>query len=259
MHKKILSFWVSLCLICAIGITQTYVAGETYFGENEPPKNVLFVGNSYTYFWNLPQLVHLMAKEKGIDLKTRQSTSGGVNLGMHWRGEKELKSQQKIKSGAFDVVVFQDHSMRSIEHPDSLLYFGKKLCDLAKENGAKPFIYMTWAREWNPLMQSQITKMYSKLAIENNATLVPVGKAWELARKLRPDIKLYDPDGSHSSTTGTYLTACVFFAVLTGESPIGLPKRLQSKDENGDPIYWMILSENDARFCQEVAAEILKN
>jgi hypothetical protein len=32
----------------------------------------------------------------------------------------------------------------------------------------------------------------------------------------RPDINLYDSDGSHPSLEGTYLAACTFFTVLTG-------------------------------------------
>jgi hypothetical protein len=33
---------------------------------------------------------------------------------------------------------------------------------------------------------------------------------------------LYNPDASHPSPTGTYLAACVFYATLTGSSPVGL-------------------------------------
>lgn len=227
------------------------------FDSLEIPKNVLFIGNSYTYFWNLPTCVELMAKSQKVDLKTRSSLSGGTNLGQHWRGERNLKSQEKVKSGNFDAMVLQDHSMRAIQHPDSLLYFGKQFCDLAKANNVKPYIYMTWARKWNPLMQSKITEKYLQLAKENDVQIVPVGLAWQKARELRPDLDLYDPDGSHPSTMGTYLTACVFYAVFTRKSPVGLPHRLMDTDKDGDPLYIMITNKNDAAFCQEVAKTIV--
>ena len=35
--------------------------------------------------------------------------------------------------------------------------------------------------------------------------------------------KLYTSDGSHPSIYGSYLAACVLYAVLTGKSPVGLP------------------------------------
>ena len=51
--------------------------------------------------------------------------------------------------------------------------------------------------------------------------VAPVGRAWE--RALRdPAMTLHDPDGSHPSPAGTYLAACVLYATLTGESPVGL-------------------------------------
>ncbi|MEL6717684.1 MAG: DUF4886 domain-containing protein [Bacteroidota bacterium] len=242
-------YLLALFIFCAV---------EESTAQQTVPENVLFIGNSYTYFWNLPQLVEIMCESQSIDLKTRQSTSGGVSLGTHWRGERFLQSAEKIKSEQFDAVVFQDHSRRSIDHPDSLLYFGKLWCDLAQKHQAETYLYMTWARAWNPLMQEKITAGYQKLAAMTQSKIVPVGPAWAYAKTLRPDLQLYDPDGSHPSTIGTYLSACVFFAVLTGKSPVGLPARLVTKDKNNDPLYLMIISPNDAQFCQEVADKIVK-
>lgn len=227
------------------------------WSQEAAPPRVLFVGNSYTYFWNLPQTVAAMAEAAERPLITRQSTSGGVNLGQHWRGEKELQSQALLQSGDFDVVILQDHSMRAIQAPDSLLYYGQLFGQLAKEHGAEPFVYMTWARQWDPYMQAPIAEKYTQLAQASGAALIPVGKAWERARSLRPDLRLFDPDGSHPSPTGTYLTACVIFGKLTGASPVGLPYRLTTIDEDGEKIFLNIQSREDALFCQKVAGEVL--
>ena len=51
-------------------------------------KSVLFIGNSYTYFWNLPQQVTSMSRAMGVPMMSRQSTSGGVTLDMHWERRK---------------------------------------------------------------------------------------------------------------------------------------------------------------------------
>lgn len=230
-----------------------------FFGKAqiEIPEKVLFVGNSYTYFWNLPQNVAAMAKEHNIDLTTRQSTVGGSNLGQHWRSERGLETVKKIKSKEFDVVVLQDYSRQAVDNPDSLMMYGKKFGNLIKENGARPFLYITWAREWDPYMQKTIKEKYLELAKKINAQVVPVGPAFERARTLRPDIKLYDEDGSHQSTLGTYLAACVFYGVLTNQSPVGLPSRLISKDQDGEKIYLNIQSSQNATFCQKVAEEII--
>jgi hypothetical protein len=224
----------------------------------EPPKNILFVGNSYTYFWNLPQTVDLMIESQSMEMKAEQSTAGGASLGHHWRGERELNSIELIKKGKYDAVVLQDHSRRAIDHPDSLMYFGELFGNLIKENNAQIYLYMTWAREWDPYMQDNINANYIKLAEKINARIVPVGPAWERARTLRPNFPLYDDDESHPSALGTYLTACVFYAVLTGKSPIGLPNRLISQDINGQKLYITIQSTENAIFCQNVAEEIVR-
>lgn len=232
----------------------------TLLAEAQPSttKRVLFVGNSYTYFWNLPQQINAMAAAKNIPLKAYQSTAGGANLGEHWRGEKNLSSRDIIQEKEFEAIVIQDHSMRSIQAPDSLIYYGERLVDLIQSKGAQAYLYMTWSRIWDPYMQDPIQDTYERLGKATDAQVVPVGLAWEKARQLRPDLPLYDGDGSHPSPLGTYLTACVFFSTLSGESPIGLPHRLITTDREGEKLYLNIQSEEDALFCQKVAAEIVK-
>ena len=219
---------------------------------------VLFVGNSYTYFWNLPQSVQSMALSQGFNMIARQSTAGGTNLGQHWRGEKSLETVSKIQSGDFDQVILQDFSMQALSHPDSMFIYGKKLGDLAHAEGAELFLYMTWSRKWDPYMQEPITEKYQQLGKELNATVIPVGLAWQRSRELRPDLELYHPDGSHPSPEGTYLTACVMYAVLTDSSPIGLPARLTVTDENGEKLYLNIQTAENAQFLQQVAMEIVE-
>ena len=245
MRLVLLSCWLILSSL-ALG-----------FGQDSAVPSILFVGNSYTYFWNLPQTVAVMAAEKEVPLRTRQSTSGGVNLGQHWRGERALETQALIRSYEFDVVIVQDHSRRAVDQPDSLKPYGKLLAELCRETGAKPYVYMTWAREWDPYMQAPIAEQYRLLAERIDAEVIPVGLAWQRARSLRPSLQLFDPDGSHPSPTGTYLTACVVFGTLTGESPLGLPHRIVSTDQNGEKLYLNIQSKEDALFCQKVAQEIL--
>ena len=223
----------------------------------QTPKKVLFAGNSYTYFWNLPQHVSVMAEEQDIKIETSQSTTGGCNLKHHWKSEKKLNTMQLIDESYYDAVVLQDQSMRAIEAKDSLIHYGKLLAEAIKSKGGKVYLYQTWAREATPETQDIITNAYAELAEIADAEVVPVGEVWKRARELRPNIKLFDPDGSHPSSFGTYLTACVFYSVFTKKSPVGLPHRLETKDKNGDKIYINMVSREGARFCQELAWEVV--
>ncbi len=181
------------------------ISFESFSQTIATPKRILFVGNSYTYQWSLPQTVEDMARKTNQSLIIQHSTAGGANWGHHWRGERGLQTKQIIKEGKFDIVILQNHSLRAIEAPDSLHHYGEKFNQLIRRSGATPMLYMTWAREWNPLMIETIAKEYEALGKEIDAFVVPVGRIWQKARLLRPDLNLYAKDGSHQSPTGMYL------------------------------------------------------
>ena len=68
----------------------------------------------------------------------------------------------------------------------------------------------------------------------------------------RPDLELHNVhDGHHPELAGSYLSACVFYAVLTGQSPVGHPcTATQAGQAPVDP--------QTARFLQEVAWETVQ-
>ena len=241
----------TLCLFLAL-------AWSTFGISQSDSLHVLLIGNSYTYFWNLPRQLNAMAAAQHDPLQFTQSTRGGVNLGQHWRGERALQSKEKIQSGRFNRVILQDHSMRAFIEPDSLIKYGQLFGDLIHASNAQAYVYLTWGRRDNPLMQERNNEAYQKLAQKIKARIIPVGPAWVLSRKLRPDLDLYDPDGSHPSTIGSYLTACVIYSVITGQSPIGLPNRLDARDHDGSILFLNNIPNVDAQFLQQVAWQAVK-
>jgi hypothetical protein len=147
--------------------------------------------------------------------------------------------------------------MGTIDHPEDFKKYSKELSDFVKENGAKPYFYMTWARERVPQYQEEITKMYEAVARENGAEVIPVGKAWELARNLRPNLELFVPDGSHPSAIGSFLIASVFTKAFTGELPKSLPSRFTITDADGESVWLMAPDALDMVFCMKVAEAVL--
>lgn len=115
-------------------------------------------------------MVSLISDSLDTKLICTKSTVGGTNLGEHWNELKGLKSKTLIQNGSYDIVVFHDHSMRPIEAPDSLLYYGGLLCELIKSKKARPFIYNTWSREKTPETQGVINSAYSRLAKQCGAS-----------------------------------------------------------------------------------------
>ncbi|MFH0759194.1 MAG: hypothetical protein V2B15_18040, partial [Bacteroidota bacterium] len=54
---------------------------------------VLFVGNSYTYGYNLAHIVSIMSEATSTKLITRKSVIGGAHLWEHWNGNRELQTK----------------------------------------------------------------------------------------------------------------------------------------------------------------------
>lgn len=60
---------------------------------------VLFVGNSYTYGYNLAHIVSIISQETSTLLLTRKSVIGGASLSEHWNGGRGLETKQIIAGG----------------------------------------------------------------------------------------------------------------------------------------------------------------
>ena len=218
--------------------------------------NVLFVGNSYTYFNNLPHIVSIISDSTKIKLLTKKSVAPGARLSQHWNGKKNLKTKNLIENGNFDIVILQEQSMAPFIQPDSFYTYGRLLCTYIKANGAKPYLFLTWAREKVPQYQEDLNKAYTQLSKMNDAIIVPVGPAWAKAKRLRSSIELFITDGSHPSELGTFLAACVFVKTLTGEIPKGLPSYFTTNDESGEVVELMYISDLDITFCQKIADQM---
>jgi hypothetical protein len=128
-----------------------------------------------------------------------------------------------------------------------MLEYGRTLDAEAKKRGAKTLLYLTWAREDAPATQAGITKAYCDLAKETKATVAPVGLAWEATLKEDPKAGLHSADKSHPSKKGTYLAACVFYAVLYEKSPEGLSGSIADLDDSSakklQKTAWKVVEE----------------
>ena len=60
-----------------------------------------------------------------------------------------------------------------------------------------------------------------EMSADNDCSVSPVGAAWKYVRDNYPAIELYSSDESHPSINGSYLAACVHYASMFRESPVG--------------------------------------
>jgi len=229
--------------------------------QGKNTENILFIGNSFTFYWNLPLVVESMANERNYNYNIYQSTASSSSLKDHWFEKGELKSKTLIATGRFDRVILQDHSTNPLQNLSESRKYFTDFIELIKANNGKPYIYTTWM--YNGISNNNydvvdpIQNALQPMADKTGATMVPIGRAFRVFRQRHPTIPIFMSDNKHPSPVGIYLAACVYFKIFTGESPLGLSRRYERKDENGKKIFLGMVEKSSAKICQEIADEIL--
>ena len=213
---------------------------------------VLFVGNSFTYYYNLPQVVKAMSNEsEKVFIDSRHSLVGGSNLSHHLNQEKGSQTIEMLNTQAFDYVVLNHHSLAATDNVHSFFEVSEKIVDLIRSKGAKPLFMMTWSYRDTSQMIEPISRVYNDMAEQLNVDVVPCGLLFERALSSDPHLDLYD-DYKHPSNLGTYLNGLAFFKYFTGEKTSDFNKRIKKQDENGQELYLLFLKQRDADLLQNV-------
>jgi hypothetical protein len=92
---------------------------------------------------------------------------------------------------------------------------------------------------------------YSNLAQSTKSAFVPAGELFMEARKWRPDLELFQDD-KHPSSNGTYMLGLAFFKFFTGLSTTEIPFRITTTDKDGEKLYLIFMSTEDADFLKQL-------
>ncbi len=190
-------------------------------------KDVLFLGNSYTYYNDLPEIISSLATASGNTFNYDENTIGSYKLEDH---ATNAESVEKIYLQKWDYVVLQEQSTRPVNDFDAFDNGVRLLNNEIRANQPQTnttLLYMTWGRQNSEKypydeMQAGLTFAYDSLARKYGTEVSPVGVAWKKVRDDGDPINLYNADGTHPSYAGSYLAACVFYATIFHESPVGL-------------------------------------
>lgn len=187
---------------------------------------VLMIGNSYTFYNELPLLLEATAKVHLPDLAIMASLKGGKDWQWHW---EEGEARSLLENHGWDCVILQNHSRATQDFYETMRTYGKQMQEAAR--GARLILYMTWARAHEPEAISTIAKGYQNLAEELHAEVAPVGLVWREVQALTEPPVLHTEDQSHPTPIGSYLALCTLYAVLTKQSATTLPGALPDHTE----------------------------
>lgn len=229
---------------------------QPFAKQTLPPPDalrVLFVGNSHTFFNNMPAMIAALAQSAGKrPLDAELITRGGASLREH---AAEGVVSRVLSEGSWNALVLQEQQQypalgreqreRQTNAPARIMSMN------AQAIGARTIVQMVWARrdgDFTNIAHDTFAAMHERsvigqreLAQALGAELAPSAIAWKRAMTARPELTLWQPDGSHPSLAGSYLAACVLYKALYGASPSGLH-------------FTAGLPESDAAFLQDIAA-----
>ena len=191
---------------------------------------ILMLGNSYTYFSDLPKILQALLDENGVDAVVDSITAGGRRLVQNLDEGDALHAEvvAKCKECAYDVLILQEQSHTPMSHYREFL---RGVCGCVElVNPARTVMYATWGRKegcdlleefgWtNQSMTEGLAAAYEAVARKVGGECAHVGKSFFEIRKAYPEIELYDPDLSHPSYAGSCVAALTIYKNLMGKLP----------------------------------------
>ena len=123
-----------------------------------PVLHIYFLGDSYTFFFDLPHMVAAVAASdtvNPVDIEPEMVAKGNIKLAKLW---DDPEAQAMLHSRHWDYVVLQEHSMQTLR-PEWIQLMHQSMIDwntAIRRSGAKPIVYETWA----PGSRAQLIRSY---------------------------------------------------------------------------------------------------
>lgn len=205
--------------------------GDSLTHAQEPVKQVLCIGNSFTFFYDSNLRLEEIAASQGHALKTTRCAEPGYTLQRHLNNDHTLNT---IVVRRFDYCFLQEQSQTPAVYgrdPEAGRLIARDAAELAERlrcysPGVTIWFEQTWAFPDGDCggfgTQEHFDELLRKgaqgIAQTAQTGVSPIGEAFAIARNERPDIVLLEPDQKHQSALGSYLKACVNYLLMYGEA-----------------------------------------
>lgn len=202
------------------------------FFQTQAQKKVLFLGNSMTYFNNMPTLFESIANEKGKNVAVTSYAPGGTGFVNH---HVDANVYSLFKNQTWDVVVMQPGTGESagVSWPVNTTYVrGKQMQDSIKKYSpcAKILLYQipygvpaadNYANYFQ--VQTKIKDSITKLADAMQVSFAPAGECARQHYLTQQDLLLHSSyNDVHPNLNGSYLVACAMFNTIFQEPVSGV-------------------------------------
>lgn len=216
---------VVFTLVLAAGCRESPSAGPNPAPVADPDTvrtadvSILFVGNSHTTMHDLPGVVCGMIRFRQ---PTKTVCSHTVPVSFLEDTARDPACRNALESWPWSHVVLQAQKISLSGRFNYSRTEALDIAKLAKGRGAAVVLYPEWGLKGVAGDGPRQEKVYREMARDAGVNVAPVARAWDLALAARPELPLHEADGNHQTALGAFLTACVLYGRITGESPAPL-------------------------------------
>jgi len=194
--------------------------------DGRPQRRILIIGNSRTYFNDMPEMVRSISDSASDPNKLEISLRAfpGATFEEHWSDPKT----QAVLAETWDDAIMQSESAAesSPETDKSFRTFGKLLGKALRLRSGKPRIVVNWVygpESWDDgdpdgsgreAYYHDNESATSELSSTFNGHTIDVASVWRRVEREHPEIRLTQ-DGNHPTVAGSYLFALLLYADLS--------------------------------------------
>jgi hypothetical protein len=184
----------------------------------EPPRRILFVGNSLTYVNNLPSATASLAPP---DVVVDAFAIPGASLS---DDVPNPRVAELLAHGHYSDVVFQERGGNAVcmgtgcfdgDEFRATERASKALADKAKAGGARVFYLGTY--QPNPAVVPALIAGERRIATLMGARYIEIGQTWSGLRQADPETAWLHSDGQHPGHATTALMAIRIWQAVSGE------------------------------------------
>jgi hypothetical protein len=197
--------------------------GLDYF-DKRPATRVLIIGNSRTYYHDMPFMVREIADSAHSPVRYVITTLawGGASFEEMWK-DSEV---QGLLRRRWDQVVLQAESRAHLDAAtnSSFQTYGEKLISAAASSGSPVALIVNWGygeSAYVGLPQGNreryiafIETNHRALAARTGASLIETCEVWEEVHAAEQSLPLWE-DGNHPTIDGSYLSALMIYGFLS--------------------------------------------
>lgn len=182
---------------------------------------ILFIGNSYTFFHEMPEKIFApLARERGMEVEVTSVTRGGWFLRKFADPENEegKRLREVIAGKHYDCTVLQEQSCNPVRDRADFLRSVGAMRELLLPHTDHFVLYATWGRCEGSETLSELSLSSAEMTERLSAAYREAGQTWDMTvadvglafaayARTHQARELYDPDLSHPSPLGSRIAA----------------------------------------------------